>query len=132
MSIQWQRPNNIGYPLSQGGRHRKGDHQPPEKRNAFRPQTVTEMCDAFADARDDQAIGVCSSPGPVRTPTASMPSARAATRVCAAVRLCREDGVPRLNVLELQKLIRSMPKVVIALVAGYAIGGATCFTWCAI
>lgn len=40
-----------------------------------------------------------------------------------------KDGVPRLNVLDLQKLIRSMPKVVIALVAGYAIGGDTSFMW---
>ena len=55
---------------------------------------------------------------------ANTPSAPAATRACGgAAGYVGGDGVPRLNVLDLQKLIRSMPKVVIALVAGYAIGG---------
>lgn len=96
----------------------------PEKRNAFRPQTVTEMIDAFLDAREDPAIGVVLLTG-------AGPHADGKYAFCAggdqSVRghagYIDSGGVPRLNVLELQKLIRSMPKVVIALVAGYAIGG---------
>src|SRR5215207_1084369 len=96
----------------------------PEKRNAFRPLTVSEMYDAFLDAREDPAIGVVLLTG-------AGPHSDGKYAFCAggdqAVRghagYIDEAGVPRLNVLELQKLIRSMPKVVIALVAGYAIGG---------
>ncbi len=96
----------------------------PEKRNAFRPLTVSELHDAFADAREDQAIGVVLLTG-------AGPHTDGKYAFCSggdqAVRgsagYVGDDGVPRLNVLDLQKLIRSMPKVVIALVAGYAIGG---------
>lgn len=96
----------------------------PEKRNAFRPQTVNEMIDAFLDAREDPAIGVVLLTG-------AGPHSDGKYAFCAggdqSVRghagYIDAGGVPRLNVLELQKLIRSMPKVVIALVAGYAIGG---------
>ena len=96
----------------------------PEKRNAFRPQTVTEMIDAFLDAREDPAIGVVLLTG-------AGPHADGKYAFCAggdqSVRghagYIDAGGMPRLNVLELQKLIRSMPKVVIALVAGFAIGG---------
>src|SRR3954470_17122219 len=96
----------------------------PEKRNAFRPQTVFEMYDACIDAREDQTVGVVLLTG-------AGPHTDGKYAFCAggdqSVRghagyVC-EDGVPRLNVLDLRKLIRSMPKVVIALVAGYAIGG---------
>jgi naphthoate synthase len=96
----------------------------PEKRNAFRPETVTQMIEAFTDARDDQRIGVVLLTG-------AGPHSDGKYAFCAggdqSVRgsagYVGGDGVPRLNVLDLQKLIRSMPKVVIALVAGYAIGG---------
>ncbi|MFM8619453.1 MAG: 1,4-dihydroxy-2-naphthoyl-CoA synthase [Opitutaceae bacterium] len=96
----------------------------PEKRNAFRPLTVTEMIDAFLDAREDPAIGVLLLTG-------AGPHSDGKYAFCAggdqSVRghagYIDAGGVPRLNVLELQKIIRSMPKVVIALVAGYAIGG---------
>ena len=96
----------------------------PEKRNAFRPQTVNEMIDAFLDALEDPAIGVVLLTG-------AGPHSDGKYAFCAggdqSVRghagYIDAGGVPRLNVLELQKLIRSMPKVVIALVAGYAIGG---------
>jgi len=96
----------------------------PEKRNAFRPRTVQELCDAFSRVRDDTAIGVVLFTG-------AGPSADGAWAFCAggdqSVRgdggYVDEDGLPRLNVLDLQRLIRSLPKVVIALVAGYAIGG---------
>jgi naphthoate synthase len=96
----------------------------PEKRNAFRPRTVRELCDAFARLREDPRIGVVLLTG-------AGPAADGGWAFCAggdqSVRgeggYLDEDGLPRLNVLDLQRLIRSMPKVVIALVAGYAIGG---------
>ena len=96
----------------------------PAKRNAFRPETVSQMIEAFTDARDDPRIGVVLLTG-------AGPHTDGKYAFCAggdqSVRGSKgyvgKDGVPRLNVLDLQKLIRSMPKVVIALVAGYAIGG---------
>jgi naphthoate synthase len=96
----------------------------PEKRNAFRPQTVSEMYDAFCDARDDLSIGVVllTGAGPHKDGKYAF-CAGGDQSVRGSAGYIGEDGVPRLNVLDLQKLIRSMPKVVIALVAGYAIGG---------
>ena len=96
----------------------------PAKRNAFRPQTVAELCDAFSRIRDDQAIGVVLFTG-------VGPADDGAYAFCAggdqSVRgdggYVGDDGLPRLNVLDLQRIIRSLPKVVIALVAGYAMGG---------
>ncbi|MDJ0618182.1 MAG: 1,4-dihydroxy-2-naphthoyl-CoA synthase [Calothrix sp. MO_192.B10] len=96
----------------------------PHKRNAFRPKTVFELYDAFTDAREDQSIGVVLLTG-------AGPHTDGKYAFCAggdqSIRghggYVGDDGVPRLNVLDLQRLIRSMPKVVIALVAGYAIGG---------
>jgi naphthoate synthase len=96
----------------------------PHKRNAFRPRTVQELCDAFSRLRDDPRIGVVLFTG-------AGPAADGGWAFCAggdqSVRgdggYLDETGLPRLNVLDLQRLIRSLPKVVIALVAGYAIGG---------
>lgn len=96
----------------------------PHKRNAFRPKTVVELYDAFANAREDSRIGVILFTG-------AGPHTDGKYAFCAggdqSVRghagYLDEAGVPRLNVLDLQRLIRSMPKVIIALVAGYAIGG---------
>jgi naphthoate synthase len=96
----------------------------PQKRNAFRPETVAQMIAAFGDARDDQAVGVVlltgagpHSDGKYAFCSGGDQSVRGSSGYVG------KDGVARLNVLDLQKLIRSMPKVVIALVAGYAIGG---------
>jgi naphthoate synthase len=96
----------------------------PAKRNAFRPETVQQMFDAFSDAREDQGIGVVllTGAGPHTDGQYAFCSGGDQT-VRGHAGYVGEDGVPRLNVLDLQKLIRSMPKVVIALVAGYAIGG---------
>jgi naphthoate synthase len=96
----------------------------PEKRNAFRPRTVSEMYEAFADAREDQTIGVVllTGAGP-HTDGKFAFCAGGDQSVRGSAGYVDEAGVPRLNVLELQRLIRSMPKVVVALVAGYAIGG---------
>ena len=96
----------------------------PNVRNAFRPETVTEMYDAFSDSREDQTIGVIllTGIGPSKDGKYSFCSG-GDQRIRGDKGYIGKDGVPRLNVLDLQKLIRSIPKPVIALVAGYAIGG---------
>ncbi len=96
----------------------------PQKRNAFRPETISQMIEAFSDARDDQRIGVVllTGAGPHTDGMYAFCSGGDQS-VRGSAGYVGGDGVPRLNVLDLQKLIRSMPKVVIALVAGYAIGG---------
>jgi naphthoate synthase len=91
----------------------------PEVRNAFRPKTVQEMSRAFADAREDPDVGVVVLTG-------AGPDAFCAggdQRVRGHGGYVGADGVPRLNVLDLQRQIRTLPKPVIAAVAGYAIGG---------
>lgn len=96
----------------------------PHKRNAFRPETINEMIDAFFNAREDSTIGVVllMGAGPHSDGKYAFCSGGDQT-VRGKAGYVDGDGVPRLNVLDLQRLIRSMPKVVIALVAGYAIGG---------
>jgi naphthoate synthase len=96
----------------------------PHKRNAFRPKTVFELYDAFCDAREDTSIGVVlfTGAGPHTDGKYAFCSG-GDQGVRGKAGYVGDDGVPRLNVLDLQRLIRSMPKVVIALVAGYAIGG---------
>lgn len=96
----------------------------PELRNAFRPETVVELLNAFADAREDTSIGVVlfTGNGPANDGSYAFCSG-GDQRVRGSAGYVGADGVPRLNVLDLQRLIRSMPKPVIALVAGYAIGG---------
>jgi naphthoate synthase len=96
----------------------------PEVRNAFRPETIIEMYDAFTDAREDQSIGVIllTGHGPAKDGKYAFCSGGDQT-IRGDQGYVDKTGVPRLNVLDLQKLIRSIPKVVIALVAGYAIGG---------
>ncbi len=97
----------------------------PEVRNAFRPETVKEMIDAFVDAREDQEIGVIllTGKGPAKDGKYAFCSGGDQRIRGDKGYVGKDDGVPRLNVLDLQKLIRSIPKPVIALVAGYAIGG---------
>ena len=96
----------------------------PEVRNAFRPQTVEEMIEAFNDAWDDPRIGVVllTGNGPAQDGKWAFCSG-GDQRVRGEAGYKDEQGVQRLNVLQLQKIIRSIPKVVIALVPGYAIGG---------
>ena len=91
----------------------------PEVRNALRPETVQELQRAFADARDDEAIGVVVLTGQGREAFCSGGD----QRVRGKGGYVGGDGVPRLNVLDLQRQIRSLPVPVIALVNGYAIGG---------
>lgn len=96
----------------------------PEVRNAFRPETVFELLEAFRDAGEDTSIGVVlfTGNGPSEDGKYAFCSG-GDQRVRGDAGYVGGDGVPRLNVLELQRYIRSMPKAVIALVAGYAIGG---------
>ncbi len=96
----------------------------PEVRNAFRPETLFELHEAFLDAREDESIGVVlfTGNGPAEDGKWAFCSG-GDQRVRGEAGYVGRDGVARLNVLELQRLIRSMPKPVIALVAGYAIGG---------
>jgi naphthoate synthase len=91
----------------------------PEVRNAFRPRTVTEMIRAFDDARDDASIGVVilTGAGPDAFCSGGDQRVRGHGGYVGA------DGVPRLNVLDLHMRIRYLPKPVVAMVAGYAVGG---------
>jgi naphthoate synthase len=97
----------------------------PEVRNAFRPETLDELLDAFRVAALDPDVGVVllAGEGPARDGKYSFCSGGDQRIRGDAGYMAQEGGVPRLHVLELQRLIRTMPKVVIALVAGYAIGG---------
>lgn len=96
----------------------------PEKRNAFRPETVLQMFEALSDAREDSTIGVVllTGAGPAKDGKYAFCSG-GDQKIRGDQGYVGGDGVPRLNILDVQKLIRSMPKPVIALVAGYAIGG---------
>ncbi|MBV9495265.1 MAG: 1,4-dihydroxy-2-naphthoyl-CoA synthase [Acidobacteria bacterium] len=91
----------------------------PKVRNAFRPQTVAELKEAFDLARDDGEIGVIILTG--EGPDAFCSGGD--QRVRGKAGYIDSKGVPRLNILDVQKQIRSMPKPVVAMVAGYAIGG---------
>jgi len=92
----------------------------PEKRNAFRPETIKELIDAFMRVREMSNIGVVlfTGQGELAFCSGGDQSVRGDAGYIGS-----DDGVPGLNVLDLQKLIRSLPKPVLALVAGYAIGG---------
>ncbi len=92
----------------------------PEVRNAFRPQTVKELKDAFDRARDDGDIGVVILTG--EGPLAFCSGGDQRVRGKAGY-VDQAEGIPRLNILDVQRQIRSLPKPVIAMVAGYAIGG---------
>ncbi len=91
----------------------------PKVRNAFRPLTVKELLEAFEIAHEDPKVGVVILTG--EGPDAFCSGGDQKVRGHAGY--VGSDGVPRLNVLDLQKKIRSIPKPVIAMVAGYAIGG---------
>jgi len=91
----------------------------PEVRNAFRPITVDEMAAAFLDARMDEKIGVIILCGEGKDAFCSGGD----QRIRGDAGYTDSLGTDRLNVLDLQKQIRSCPKPVVAMVAGYAIGG---------
>ena len=91
----------------------------PQVRNAFTPRTVVELLDAFARARDDSSVGVIVLTGAGDLAFCSGGD----QKVRGNGGYVGEDNIPRLNVLDLQRLIRVIPKPVIAMVKGYAIGG---------
>jgi len=120
MTIDWQQAGDYEDIIYQkaGGIARISINR-PEVHNAFRPKTVVEMLDAFARAREDHQVGVVLFTGEGGRAFCSGGD----QRVRGHGGYVGEDDVPRLNVTDLHKLIRSMPKPVIALVAGWAIGG---------
>ena len=120
MSIDWQTAGSyedVIYETAEG--IAKITINRPEVRNAFRPLTVSEMIDAFDVARDDPEVGVVVLTGAGDEAFCSGGD----QRVRGNAGYVGEDQVPRLNVLDLQKRIRALPKPVVAMVAGYAIGG---------
>ena len=97
----------------------------PHRRNAFTPLTVMEMYDAFTDARDDAQVGVIILSG-VNHGGDHKDEAFCSggdQKIRGNGGYVGEDNIPRLNVLDLQRLIRVIPKPVIAMVNGYAVGG---------
>ncbi len=97
----------------------------PEVRNAFRPKTVSELLKAFYDAQEDNSIGVVLLSGEGPSPKDGVYSFCSGGDQNARGKQGYVDGegTPRLNILEVQRLIRFMPKVVIAVVPGWAVGG---------
>jgi naphthoate synthase len=97
----------------------------PEVRNAFRPKTVAELYRAFLDAREDTQIGVVllSGEGPSPKDGVWAFCSGGDQRTRGHQGYVDEEGMPRLNILEVQRLIRFMPKAVIAVVPGWAVGG---------
>lgn len=97
----------------------------PEVRNAFRPKTTRELYEAFYDAQEDTSIGVVLLSGEGPSPKDGVYSfcSGGDQKARGDKGYVGEDGYHRLNILEVQRLIRFMPKVVIAVVPGWAVGG---------
>ncbi|MGJ3239852.1 MAG: 1,4-dihydroxy-2-naphthoyl-CoA synthase [Anaerolineae bacterium] len=97
----------------------------PDIRNAFRPQTIDEMTEAFLNAWYDSTVGVIwiTANGPSSKDGIWSFCAGGDQSVRGHAGYVGDDGVARLNVLQLQRYIRNCPKPVIAVVPGYAIGG---------
>ncbi len=91
----------------------------PEVRNAFRPLTVVEMSTALEDARNDREIGVIILTGKGEKAFCSGGD----QKIRGDAGYNDTAGVERLNVLDFQRQIRTCPKPIIAMVAGYAVGG---------
>lgn len=128
MTFKWKKVkeyNDIIYEKLEGEGIAKVTINRPEVRNAFRPETVKEMIDAFIDAREDQEIGVIllTGKGPAKDGKYAFCSGGDQRIRGDKGYIGEDDKIPRLNVLDLQKIIRSIPKPVVALVAGFAIGG---------
>jgi len=121
MTTEWQRYGDytdIIYEKTADGVARITINR-PHVRNAFTPQTVSELIDAFEDVREDPNVGVAllTGAGDLAFCSGGDQSVRGDAGYVS------HDRVPRINVLDLQHLIRYLPKPVIAVVAGYAIGG---------
>ena len=110
---------DIRYETTDEGKIAKITINRPEVRNAFRPKTVKELLQAFDMAHENPVVGAI-----ILTGAGDMAFCSGGDqKVRGHAGYIGEDGVPRLNVLDLQKKIRSLPKPVVAMVAGYAIGG---------
>jgi naphthoate synthase len=110
---------DIRYETTDEGKIAKITINRPEVRNAFRPKTVMELLQAFDMAHENPVVGVI-----ILTGAGDMAFCSGGDqKVRGHAGYIGEDGVPRLIVLDLQKKIRSLPKPVVAMVAGYAIGG---------
>jgi naphthoate synthase len=96
----------------------------PERRNAFRPQTIFELAEAFERARDDETVGaiILTGTGDYAFCSGGDQMVRGDDGYLGDDEVARK-GIGRLNVLDLQVQIRRLPKPVVAMVAGYAIGG---------
>jgi naphthoate synthase len=110
---------DIRYETTDEGKIAKITINRPEVRNAFRPKTVMELLQAFDMAHENPVVGVIILTGAGDKAFCSGGD----QKVRGHAGYIGEDGIPRLNVLDLQKKIRSLPKPVVAMVAGYAIGG---------
>lgn len=110
---------DIRYEKSEDGAIAKITINRPEVRNAFRPLTVKELLEAFEKAHQDDGVGVIILTGEGEKAFCSGGD----QKVRGHAGYVGDDGIPRLNVLDLQKKIRGLPKPVVAMVAGYAIGG---------
>jgi len=124
MSITWKTIKNFeDIKYESGSNDAKGIAKitinRPEVRNAFRPQTVFELKEAFTLAREDQNIGVIILTGEGEHAFCSGGD----QKIRGDKGYIGKDGVPRLNILDVQRQIRIIPKPVIAMVAGYAVGG---------
>ena len=97
----------------------------PDVRNAFRPQTTSELYDALYDAQEDTSIGVIllRAEGPSSKDGVYSFCSGGDQKSRGKQGYVGEDGYHRLNILEVQRLIRMMPKVVIAVIPGWAVGG---------
>ena len=97
----------------------------PDVRNAFRPKTTSELYNAFYDAQEDTSIGVVllSAEGPSTKDGVYSFCSGGDQKARGHKGYVGDDGMHRLNILEVQRLIRFMPKVVIAVVPGWAVGG---------
>lgn len=124
--VQWKTPRefeDITFKTSDEGIARIAFNR-PERRNAFRPETILELQEAFRLANEDPSLGVVlfTGEGPAKDGKYAFCSG-GDQAVRGDAGYVGADGVPRLNVLQLQRYMRAMPKPILALVAGYAIGG---------
>lgn len=110
---------DIRYETAEDGQVAKITINRPEVRNAFRPKTVRELLEAFHLAHEDPKVGVVILAGEGDLAFC----AGGDIKVRGDEGYVGDDGVPRLNILDVQKVIRSMPKPIIAMVSGFAIGG---------
>lgn len=122
MSATWittREYTDIRYETTDGGAIAKITINRPEVRNAFRPLTVQELINALNAAHEDPKVGVVILTGAGNLAFCSGGD----QKVRGDAGYIGEDGVPRLNILDVQRIIRTMPKPVVAMVAGYAVGG---------